>query len=119
MNFSITSFGNAPTVTPNTQNAQNTNTSKVDAKQKKAGKSEAGSLRDEFKKQGINIPEPTPLMVGLGNAVFWFGTGFLLDRLMGSISKALKTPTGLSLKINGAIGLLAGVWGYIKAKREE
>lgn len=112
MSVSITSFGNKQPV------QQNTNVSKNNvASQSK--KTETGSLKDEFKKQGIDIPEVSPLMSGVGTAVLWFGIGFLFDKLLGKMSKNLKTPMKTSLAINGAIGLVAGIVSYIKAKEAE
>lgn len=114
MNIFIPSFGNKSLPQQNS-NPINPHINKGN----KTDQSDIGSLRDEFKKNEINIPEPTPLMSGLGSAVAWFGFGFLFDRLLGKISKSLKTPLKLSLGINGAIGLIAGIASYIKAKKSD
>lgn len=112
MSISITSFGNKQAV------QQNTNVSKNNVPSQ-SEKQEAGSLRDEFKKQGIDIPKVSPLMSGVGTAALWFGVGMLFDRLLGKMSKNLKTPMKISLAINGAIGVVAGIVSYIKAKKAE
>ena len=76
------------------------------------------NLKNELKKEGIEIPKFTPVQSGLIAGGSWFTIGFLIDRLLGLFSKSLKTPIKLSLAINGAIGLAGGISSYFKAKKQ-
>ncbi len=80
--------------------------------------SELNDIKKELENNGVKIPKFTPVQNGLINAGFWFGFGFLVDRLLGKMFKNLKTPMKLSLLINGMIGLIAGGLTFIKASKE-
>ncbi len=75
------------------------------------------SLSEMLKKEGIELPKLTPVQVGLGNAVFWFGSGLLIDKLFGKMFKSFKTPLKMSLIINGAIGLVGGLMAFVREKK--
>lgn len=78
------------------------------------------TLKELFEKEGIEIPEPKPLQVGIGNFLVWSVSGFVFDRLLNKIPNQLfKTSTKQALLINGGIGLGAGCLGYFKSKKAE
>lgn len=104
MSISAINFGNNPVNT--TQN-------------KKQKKPEPPTLREELAKEGINLPKLTPAQSAVANGAMYFGSGFLIDRGLGLMMKNFKTPLKLSLAINGAIGLVAGIATYINAKNKD
>ena len=103
MSISAVNFGNNPVNT--TQN-------------KKQKKPEPPTLREELAKEGINLPKLTPAQSAVVNGATWFLPGLLIDRGLGLIMKNFKTPLKVSLAINGAIGLVAGIATYIQAKAQ-
>ena len=84
---------------------------------KNAKNEEPITLREAFAQEGINLPKPTPLQSGLLNGFVWALTGFLLDRGLGKMFKAMKTPLKTALLINGGIGLISGGMTYIRERK--
>ena len=104
MSISAVNFGNNPVNT-----VQN----------KTQKKPEPPTLREELAKEGINLPKLTPAQSAVISGATWFLPGLLIDRGMGLMMKNFKTPLKLSLAINGAIGLIAGISTYVKAKNKD
>lgn len=101
MSVSSIAFGNNPV------------SNKTQATQKKPT---PPTLREELAKEGINLPKLTPMQSAIANSAMYFGSGFLIDRGLGLMVKNFKTPLKLSLALNGAVGLVAGVVTYIREK---
>ncbi len=109
MSIQAINFGNKPTPI---QNQTNTTT-----KSKKSD--DLQTLRDEFAKEGINIPKLTPIQSGIFSGTLWFGTSLLTDKLLGKICNKFKSDTKTSLIIASGLGIVSGVLSYIKAKKNE
>lgn len=76
------------------------------------------SLEEILKKEGVEIPKLTPAQKGLANGLFWAGGGFVFDRLLNLLpGNFFKTPLKQAVLINGAIGLVMGVYSFFKAKK--
>lgn len=84
---------------------------------KNAKKEEPITLREAFAQEGINLPKPTPFQSALLNGFTWALCGFLLDKGLGKMFKAMKTPLKTSLLINGGIGLISGGMTYIRERK--
>lgn len=109
MSIPAINFGNKPTPIQNQTNTT-TNSKKNDDRQ---------TLRDEFAKEGINIPKLTPIQSGLVSGFLWFGTGILTDKLLGKVSNKFKIDTKISIIVASCFGVVSGVLSYIKAKKNE
>ena len=82
-----------------------------------SSKQETASLREEFKKEGIELPKLTPLQTGAIVGGFSF-LGFLaFDRLLGKLVKSFNYPMKYALIVNGIIGVVSGVQAYLKEKK--
>ena len=82
-----------------------------------SNKPEQTSLRDEFAKEGIELPKLTPLQTGLAIGGISF-LGFLaFDRLLGKAIKAFQYPMKYALVVNGIIGAVNGIQAYLKEKK--
>ncbi len=106
MSISAVNFGN------NTVNQQ------VKTVQNNTQKPQTTSLRNECAKEGIELPKPTPLQAGLLNGAIWFGAGLGIERLTSTMFKSMKSSLKVSLIMNAAVGLFAGVSAYLGTKKE-
>ena len=80
-------------------------------------KQEIASLRDELKKEGVELPLLTPLQAGVLVGSFSF-LGFLaFDRLLGKVIKSFSYPMKYALAVNGIIGIVSGVQAYLREKK--
>lgn len=60
----------------------------------------------------------SPAAVGISSAALWFGVGFAIDRLIGMVSKSMKSSLKSSLIMNSVFGAVMGAMAFWRARKE-
>ena len=74
---------------------------------------------EELQKVLDKLPKLSPVQLGIGDALLWFGIGLGTDRLLGKMFKFFKTPMKTALITNGILGTAMGIYTYFKAKNAQ